>query len=112
MATAPANSATYTWTGATVGTTYSFRVAAVNAVAESAPTNTATVTTPSPPAAPSNLVATAAANGTQVNLTGTDNATTETGFKVYGSLDGAPWSLLTPPAARVAAHTWPPSTPG
>ena len=112
IATAAANSATYTWTGATVGTTYSFRVAAVNAVAESAPTNTATVTTPSPPAAPSNLVATAAANGTQVNLTWTDNATTETGFKVYVSLDGATWSLLTTPAANVAAYTWTTAIPG
>src|SRR5205807_1676144 len=112
LATTAANATTYTWTGATVGTTYSFRVAAVNAVAESAPTNTATVTTPAPPAAPSNLVATPAANGTQVNLTWTDNATTETGFNVYVSTNGTTWSLLTTTAANVASYSWMTASPG
>ena len=49
---------------------------------------------------PANLAATAGDNGTAVNLTWTDNSTTETGFKVYVSTDAANWSLLTTTAAK------------
>src|SRR5439155_18474849 len=82
LATAGANATAYSWTGASPGTSYSFRVSATNAVGDSAVSTTATATTPAAPAAPSSLSATAAANGTQVDLTWTDNSTNETGFKV------------------------------
>src|SRR5207244_1476563 len=79
---AGANATAYSWSGAAPGTTYSFRVSATNAVGDSAVSNTATVTTPAAPAAPSGLTATAAASGTQVDLSWADNSTNETGFKV------------------------------
>src|SRR5207244_9810706 len=80
IASVGANVTAYTWTAAAPGTSYSFRVTASNAVGESAASNTATVTTPSAPAAPSRLAATAAANGRQVSLTWADNSANETGF--------------------------------
>src|SRR5207244_7499234 len=80
LASVGANVIAYTWTAATPGTSYSFRVTASNAVGESAASNTATVTTPSAPAAPSSLVATAAANGRKARLTWTGHSPEETGF--------------------------------
>ncbi len=57
---------------------------AYNASGNSAASNTAVATTQTGstlPAAPSNLVATAA-SASQINLTWTDNSTNETGFKI------------------------------
>src|SRR5207249_809775 len=59
-----------------------------------------------PPAAPTNLVAAAAANGTQVNLTWTDNSTNETGFKVYKSTDGVNFALLATAGANATSYSW------
>src|SRR5439155_11050979 len=84
FATAGAGATAATWWGAAPGGTYAFRVTASNAAGESAPSNTAAVTTPAPPAAPSNLAA-VAVSGSQVNLTWTDNATNATGFRLYRS---------------------------
>src|SRR5205807_4773519 len=50
LATAGANATSYSWTGASPGTAYSFRVTASNAVGESAASNTANATTPTVPA--------------------------------------------------------------
>jgi len=49
--------------------------------------NIASATTLSPPVTPTSLVA-AAISRSQINLTWTDTATNETGFKVERSLDG------------------------
>src|SRR5207245_376089 len=93
LTTVGAGATGYNWTSASSGTTYSFQVTAYNAAGESPPSDTAAATTPeAPPAAPSNLAATAAANGTQVNLTWTDNSTKEIGFNVYLSTDGVNYS--------------------
>src|SRR5206468_2341425 len=97
----------YNWTSASPGTVYSFQVSAYNAAGKSAVSNTATATTPAtPPAAPTNLVAAAAANGTQVNLTWTDNSTNETGFKVYKSTDGVNFALLATAGANATSFSW------
>jgi len=113
LTTVGAGVTAYNWTGASVATAYSFRVTAYNAAGESAASNTATATTPStPPAAPTNLVATAAANGTQVNLTWTDNSTNETGFNVYLSADGVNYTLLATAGAGSSAYTWTGASPG
>src|SRR5439155_16746203 len=102
FASADANATAFTWTAASPGTTYSFRVTAFNSVGESAPSNTATVTTPIlTPAAPGNLAATASTNGTQVSLTWTDNSTNEDGFKVYASTAGASYSVVGTASANV-----------
>ena len=79
------NVANYQATGLAAGTTYFFRVKAVNAGGFSAATNTAgatTLTVPTTaPAAPSNLAA-SAASSSAVNLTWVDNASNESGFMI------------------------------
>jgi titin len=113
FATVGANVTAYSWTGAVPGASYSWRVTAYNAAGESAASNTATVTTPgAPPAAPSGLSATAAANGTQVDLTWADNSNNETGFRVYQSADGVSYALLATVGPNVTAYSWAGASPG
>jgi hypothetical protein len=68
-----------------VGTTYVYRVKAVNTGGSSLYTGTATAVVPALPAAPSNLrVSVVKANGNNytATLTWVDNATNETGFTI------------------------------
>ena len=77
-----ANIVTYTDNSVSQNTTYYYRVRATNSGGDSPYSNEANATTPdAPPAAPSNLAA-AAVSTTQINLSWTDNASNETGFKV------------------------------
>ena len=81
-------SVSYTDVAVATGDTCVYRVAALNAAGWSAYSNTATVTVPAPPAAPSNVIATAVlrnAKSTRVTLTWTDNANDETGFSIQQS---------------------------
>ena len=86
------NVTSYQATGLAAGTTYFFRVKAVNAGGSSAPTNTASATTltvpTTPPAAPSGLTA-AAASANAINLSWVDNATNEAGFIIDRASDAA-----------------------
>ncbi len=78
------SSASASVTGLSPGTTYYFRVRATNGGGVSANSNTANATTMAviqPPAAPTALSATAVSSG-QINLSWTDNATSETGFAI------------------------------
>jgi len=81
------NASSYQSTGLSAGTSYSYRVLAYNAGGTSGYSNTATVTTLSTPAAPTNLVATVA-SGSQINLAWTDNATNEDGFRIERAPEG------------------------
>jgi len=84
IATPAANVTTYSDTGLAASTTYYYQVRAYNGAGDSAYSNTADATTqalPAPPAAPTGLAATAASSS-QINLTWTDNADNETGFKI------------------------------
>ena len=67
-----------------VGTVYRFYVQAFNDAGDSAPSNIATVTTFSPPAAPSNLTAQpdALLGSSQINLSWSDNAPDERHFRL------------------------------
>jgi fibronectin type 3 domain-containing protein len=83
--TVGADVTTYSDTTVAESTTYWYRVRASNSFGDSGYTNTASDTTPvcppAPPAAPTNL--NAKASKYTVDLTWTDNANNEDGFKIY-----------------------------
>ena len=84
IATTNANVATYSNTGLTGSTSYSYRVRAYNTVGNSDYSNTTSAVTqaaPMLPTAPANLVA-AVISRSQINLSWTDNSTNETGFYI------------------------------
>src|SRR5205807_545284 len=96
-----ANSTSYTDTGLASGMKCDYRVRALNEIGSSSCTEQASaMTLVNPPAAPTNLVATAV-SGTQIQLTWTDNATNETSYSVERSSDGTTWS----PIARLGANS-------
>lgn len=78
---------------ASPATTYYYRVFATNVTGSSAPSNTASATTPAVdpallPSAPTNLTA-EMINGNRIDLAWADNSTNEYGFRIYTSLDAA-----------------------
>ncbi len=104
-ATLPADATAFTDTTVVGNTVYGYRVRAVNGGGASDYSDVAEVTTPPspPPAAPGNAVA-SALSPTQINLTWTDNANNETGFKVERSQDGLTWTQIATPGANVTAY--------
>ena len=92
LAIIPANSISYSDTSVTAGITYIYRLRAYNSAGDSSYTNEATVNisgvTPPLPAAPTSLIATAI-SASQVDLTWTDNATDETGFRLERKIGAA-----------------------
>jgi len=81
----------------TAGQTYRIRGGGYNGAAGTFRLDVTPPAAPSVSATPTYLVATAAGL-TQVNLTWTDAATTETGYRVGRSTDGATFALATTPA--------------
>jgi subtilisin family serine protease len=84
IATVAANAIIYSDTGLTASTSYTYRVSAYNTAGDSDYSNTASAVTQAAavvPAAPTNLVATAVSKS-QINLTWTDNAGNEDGFRI------------------------------
>jgi predicted phage tail protein len=82
IATVGANVTSFSNTGLTASTSYSYRVRAYNADGDSGYSNTAAAATPASavtPNAPSKLTATAVSKS-QINLAWADNAGNETGF--------------------------------
>ena len=82
-----ANTTSYAATNLSAATAYTFRVRAYDGPNHSDYSNTASAATQPSPAAPSNLTA-IAVSSSRINLTWTDNATNETGFKIERSTDG------------------------
>ncbi len=87
------NTIAYASSNLNASTTYHFRIRAYEGTNYSAFSNIASATTQPTPAAPSNLVA-VAASSTRINLTWTDNATNEAGFKIERSADGVNFTLV------------------
>ncbi|MGH7672149.1 MAG: fibronectin type III domain-containing protein, partial [Gemmatimonadales bacterium] len=84
IATVGVNATSYQNSSLSASTSYSYRVQTYNTGGNSAYSNTAAATTQaavSLPGAPSNLVA-SAVSSSQINLSWTDNATNESGFKI------------------------------
>jgi len=104
IATPGANATSYNDTGLSNGTQYYYRVRATNATGDSGYSNEANATTLAPPAAPSSLGA-SAVSGTQINLSWTDNASTETGFKIERKTgSGGSWSQIDTVSANVTSY--------
>ncbi|HTF26004.1 MAG TPA: fibronectin type III domain-containing protein [Candidatus Limnocylindria bacterium] len=89
IATPPGTGTTFSDTGLSPSTSYSYEIIAVDAAGNaSSPSNVGSaMTLAGAPAAPSGLAATAA-SATQINLSWTNNAINQTGFKVERSPDG------------------------
>src|SRR5262249_34571585 len=81
----------YTDTGLTNGTTYYYKVTAVNKAGESGFSNEASATPVAPPNPPSNLKVTKAQRN-EIDLTWTDNSSNEAGFVVQISTNGVNFS--------------------
>jgi titin len=107
-----ANVVSYTAQGLTPGTQYWFRVRAYDGSTYSGYSNVATATTFPPPAAPTNL-AVVVVTATSVQLTWTDNATTESGYRVERSTDGgATFTQVGVLGANAVTYTSTGLTPG
>src|SRR5439155_281225 len=102
LGTVGANGTSYPDTGLIPGTTYYYQVLAYHASSNSPYAYPASATTFAPPAAPLNLVATAASSS-QINLTWTDNSSNEDGFKLYRSTDGVNFTYVKGLAANVTS---------
>ena len=100
-----ANVTTFNNSGLASNTTYRYRVRAYNVTGNSDYSNTSEATTSGTSStfgAPSNLVALARSDQ-QIDLNWQDNATTETGFKVYRSTDNITFSKIATLDANVTA---------
>ena len=94
-----------TWNNVTAGN-YALTAKATDnsgSVTTSTPINITVNAPVPPPAAPSNLTATAASKS-QINLAWTDNATNETGFKIERSTDGSNFTQITTVGANVTSY--------
>ena len=106
IATTSANVTGYYDSGLSTNTTYFYRVRAFNFGAYTGFTNTVSATTTdNPPAAPSNLTATASSTNQSIALAWTDNSSNESNFEVLRSLDGTTFSHLSTTTANVTNFT-------
>lgn len=96
IATMGADASAFTDNGLAAATVYYYRVLAFNDVGNSGYSNVTSATTlaaPTVPTAPSEL-AVASVSSSQLNLTWTDNASNETGYRVERSLDGGSFAVI------------------
>jgi len=106
----PANITSYSNTGLTANTSYSYRVRAYNGDAYSEYSNIATARTQQQgttvPNAPSGLTATATST-TQINLTWTDNSDNESGFRIErgNGVNPTSWSEIATVSGNVSTYS-------
>lgn len=106
LKTTAANVTTYTDTGLTIGTTYTYFVRSINSGGFSINSNEASISiVPDAPASPSDLVITSVASN-QIILNWVDKSLNETGFEIFRSLNGAGnYTLLFSPQANATTYT-------
>jgi len=101
--TVAADVTSYADSGLTEATRYSYRIVALNAAGDSAPSALAGATTR--PAAPTGLSA-SAISSTQIGLSWTDRSSGETGFRIEQAGDASgPWTQVGTTGANVNAFT-------
>jgi fibronectin type 3 domain-containing protein len=112
IAAPPGTGTTFSDTGLTPSTSYSYEIIATDAAGNlSSPSNIGTATTLlGPPAAPSGLTATAA-SATQINLSWTNNATNQTGFKVERSPDNVTFTQIGTTGSTITVYSDSPLAP-
>ena len=99
-----ANTTSYTNTGLTATTTYTYRIRAYEGPNYSGYSNSFSTTTQQTPAAPSSLTATAVSTS-RVNLTWSDNSINEYAFRLERSTDGVNFSLVSNISANVTSYS-------
>jgi fibronectin type 3 domain-containing protein len=108
LATLGANATSHTDTTVAAGTSYGYRVRAVNAAGNSSYSNTVNVGTPPSglPSAPTGLTATAVSRS-QIDLKWTDTSGNESGFRIERSSNGSGFTqiALTGPNATTYSST-------
>lgn len=105
IATPGAGVTSFSNTGLTASTAYTYRVRAYNPAGDSDPTNDASATTltPAPPSAPDSLAATVASS-TQINLTWADRSNNETGFRIERSTAGGAYAVIATTGANAVSY--------
>jgi fibronectin type 3 domain-containing protein len=104
IGTVGANVTSFSSTGLSANTTYCYRVRAFNDAGNSGFSNESCATTLGPPAAPSNLQA-SAASSSQINLTWNDNSNNETQFRIERRIGGGAYVFLVNKAAGSTSHS-------
>ncbi len=105
IGTAPKNAIAFINTGLATNTTYYYRVRGTNPEGDGAYGSIVNATTlPLPPAAPTGLTAVAAST-TQIDVSWSDNAGNELGFRIEGSADGSSWSQIATVGANVTTYS-------
>jgi uncharacterized protein (TIGR02145 family) len=102
VASTAANTTTYNDTGLIPNTTYTYRVYANNAGGNSLTySNEIAILTTVLPIAPSNLTGTIVPFNNQINLSWTDNATDETGFKIERKTETGTYAIVGSTATNI-----------
>ncbi|HSF14549.1 MAG TPA: fibronectin type III domain-containing protein [Vicinamibacteria bacterium] len=104
VATRGANVTTYSNTSLSAGVTYHYRIRAYDGLNHSGYSNVASASTQGAPAAPSGLGA-IAVSSSRIDLSWTDNATNEAGYKVERGTDGVSFSQVAVLGANATTYS-------
>lgn len=104
VGTTSANTVTYSNTGLSTSTTYTYRVRAYNGSGDSAFSSEISVVPTEAPLAPTNLIVTSTSGGA-VTLAWTDNAGNETGFKIERKTGTGDYTEVGTVGANVKTYT-------